>query len=294
MIKREFISMYFVLTNHIENDRTDAILEGESIYLDRIDCSFRQGISLPVEDIDTPIVFNLSQYILRGTMTDHLSINTIPGPVFSIKAKQIVDKIKVKNIEFLQLKLIDQFLEGKKKEDKTKPIEYNNFFIANVVGLIDCVDHEKSVLEYFYPPELRNPEENMIGDNDENNPFAGENPNEIDFITKLVLDETKIDPALKIFRLKDQPNLLVFHKSIVELIRKENLRGFVFVPVEEYTDVIQDEDEKVGEKIQNPQQKQISIQPKPKEETPPTIQKELTDKKKGRFDSLLNWKEQDK
>ena len=35
--------------------------------------------------------------------------------------------------------------------------------------------------------------------------------------------------------------------------------------------------------------------PKPKEEPPPPIQKEeVSDKKKGRFDSLLNWKEQDK
>lgn len=287
--------MYFILLKKVADTNKDAILKGHSLYIERLGCSFEQGLSLIAEKIRTIINFRFDEYALRGIMNDYLSVNDIPGPIFSIASKFFFDKIKIRNIEYYQLKLIDEFPEGKKRDDKRKPIEYNNYCIANVVGLVDCIDHEKSILEYFYPPELRNPEEGMIANNAENNPFAGENLNDIDFIKKLVLDETKIDPSLKIFRLKDRPNLLLFHDSIVELIRKENLRGFVFVAVEKYTDVIQNEDEKVEEKIQIPQQKQISIRPKPKEETPPTIQKEEeSDKKKGRFDSLLNWKKQDK
>jgi hypothetical protein len=258
--------MYYILTNNIENDREHAILDGRSAYLIRIDCSFRQGLPLPSDDIDVPIPFNLYEYTLRGTMTDHLSINDISGPVFSQKTKSFFERLEITNIEYYQLKLIDEFPNGDKEYIiKPKPVEYNNYFIANVVGLVDCIDHEQSILEYFYPPELKNQnEETSLNSRDENNPFAGENPNDIDFITKLVLDETKIDPALKIFRLFDKPDLLVFHESVVKAIRKEKLSGFVFVSVSEYTDVIPDDDEDKREK-EEPQQKEVLKEPAKKE-----------------------------
>ena len=118
-----------------------------------------------------------------------------------------------------------------------------------------------------------------------NNPFSDENPNDIDFITKLVLDESKIDPALKVFRLKDQPNLLVFHEDIVKAIRKEKLSGFVFVPVSEYTDAIPDDDadteEKKDEKEKSANANIISEQKPLSAESP---QQEENEKKKSRFD----------
>lgn len=279
--------MYYILTTFLENDNEDAILEGVSIYLDRIDCSFRSGLPLPSDDIDTPIIFKLYQYTLRGAMTDHLNINSIPGPVFSLNTKAQLEQKGIKNIEYYLLKLIDEFPEGKKPNnspnDKPKPIEYNNYYIANVIGLVDCVDHEKSVVEYFYPPELRNqPEESE--EEKKNNPFADENPNDIDFITKLVLDESKINPALKVFRLKDQPNLLVFHEDIVKAIRKEKLSGFVFVPASEYTDAIPDDDAdieaKKDEKEKSANANIISEQKPLSAESP---QQEENEKKKSRF-----------
>ncbi|MFT3701396.1 MAG: hypothetical protein QM802_03460 [Agriterribacter sp.] len=233
--------MYYILLSNIENDESDAILEGQSKYLDQIECSFQDGISLPVDDIDVPIIFHINKNTLRGIMTDHLNINDIPGPVLSLETKELFTELSIDNIEYYQLKLLDAFPNGN-KEPLEKPFEYNNYFIANVVGLVDCVDHEKSILEYFYPPELRNPPEDMPPmEDDENNPFAGENPNDIDFVTKLVLDESKIDPDLKIFRLYDKPSLLIFHESIVEKLRKEEATGFVFVSVEDYTEVLPDD-----------------------------------------------------
>lgn len=220
----------------------DAILHGRSIYLDRIDCYFQKGLELPTEDIDVPIVFKFHEYTIRGIMTDHLNINSIPGPIFSNDVKDFFDSEAINNIEYYQLKLLDAFPHGN-EVPLEKPFEHNDYFIANVVGLVDCVDHERSILEYFYPPELRNPPEDMPPmENDENNPFADENPNDIDFVTKLVLNESKIDPSLKIFRLYDKPSLLIFHESIVKRLREEGATGFVFVPVEEYTEVIPDDD----------------------------------------------------
>lgn len=242
--------MFYILTKKIQNDHSDAILDGESSYLNRIECSFQQGIPLPSEDIDTPILFKLYEYTLRGTMTDHLSVNSIQGPVFSLRAKTLFEKLAISNVEYYQLTLLDEFADGeenirKNDPDSKRTIEYTDYFISNVVGLVDCVDHQKSIVEYFYPPELRKQprETSTLGKNEIKDPFADENPNDIDFITKLVLDESKIDPNLKILRLSDKPDLLIFHESVVDLIRKEKLSGFVFVPVSEYTDVIKDEEE---------------------------------------------------
>jgi hypothetical protein len=275
--------MYYILTSTVENDTEDAILSGESIYLKRIECSFRDGVSLPAEDIMTPILFKIEQFALRGVMTDHLNLNDVRGPVFSRKVKELFEKAGSKNIQYFQLTLRDEFPEGVKNDElkenkKKKIVDYTDHFIANVIGLIDCVDHKNSVLDYFFPPELRDKEKE---EGDEiNNPFADENPNHIDSIIKLVFDETKIDPTLKIFRLKDQPNLLVFHESIVELIRKEKLSGFVFVPVAEYTDIIPDDDE---EETKRDELKEDSKQKSASAKTTEVKQTEApSEKKKGR------------
>src|SRR6476469_8009151 len=197
--------MYYILTSELENYKEDAILEGYSDYMERIECSFQDGLPLPVEDIETPILFQFYEFASRGTMTDHLNLKDIPGPVFSEKVKTIFVKNGFNNIQYFRLTLLDKFPLGKIEDDAKKAVEYTNYYIANIVGLVDCVSHEKSKLEYFYPPELRNQFEETTMD-ETNNPFAGENTNDIDIITKLVLDESKIDSTLKIFRLKDQPH----------------------------------------------------------------------------------------
>jgi hypothetical protein len=245
--------MYYILNGNVENDDKDAILEGIFTDIENEDYSFCTGRSLAKNHIETPIIFHISEYALRGTMTDHLSVDDINGPIFSLKTKEFFKTLAIASIEYYQLTLLDEFSESheienqkeKNKEEKHKKvIEYTNYFIANVVSLVDCVDHENSILEYFFPPESRNKtQETTIANHAANDPFANDNPNDIDFITKLVLDESKIDPALKVFRLFDQPNILIFHESLVELIQKEGLSGFVFIPVEKYTEAIPDEEE---------------------------------------------------
>jgi hypothetical protein len=271
--------MFYILVSEVENDQEDAILEGEFTDIEIEDYSFQTGTSLSKDKLELPICFIIDEFALRGKMTDHLSIDDIPGPIFSLKTKNLFAKIPITNIEYYQLNILDKFPEIKvgspKEDDEDKQVtEYTNYFITNVIGLVDCVDHDKSVLEYFYPPELRNlQDEAQDSMNETNNPFADENPNEIDFITKLVLDETKIDPTLKIFRLKDKPDLLVFDESVVNLIRKKKLSGFVFVPVSEYTDVIPDDDKK--EEVSNePEQKKTSVELKQKESSVQLEQKD--------------------
>jgi hypothetical protein len=293
-------SIYYILTNGVANEEADAVLEGYSRYLHRIDCSFAEGISLPVEDIDVPIAFDIDEFSTRGVMTDHLSVDDIPGPVFSLAVKQLFEKLGLLNIEYYQLILTDEFPEGvlvqPREEKNRKAVVYHDYYISNVVGLVDCVDHYNSLVEYYYPRyEAGNPDsQGNMNIDAPNNPFAGENPNEIDFITKLVLDESKIDPSLKIFRLKDKPDLLVFHESVVNEIRKKKLTGFVFVPVEEYTDAIPDDDDTNEQRKEEDtvEQEPVSLPRTEPQAPPPTELKPITEprqpleepaeKKKGR------------
>ena len=150
-------SEWFVLLNDVENDEDDAILEGESEYLERIDVSFSEGEILPFEDFMLPIDFYLYEYSLRGEMTDHLSLDDIDGVVLSQKAKDIFTQIGVGNVQYFPLKLIDEYsnaeevywanLRDKKADFKTET--YKGYFIANFHDLVDCIDHEKSDCEYF-------------------------------------------------------------------------------------------------------------------------------------------------
>ena len=50
---------------------------------------------MPLEDIELPILFNIDEFALRGTMTDHLSIDDIEGPVFSLKTKELFKTLAI-------------------------------------------------------------------------------------------------------------------------------------------------------------------------------------------------------
>ncbi len=278
---------YYILNGKVENENEDAILEGVFVDVENEDYLFYKGFSLEKKGISTPIVFKIEQYALRGTMTDHLSIDDINGPIFSQKVINLLKAHAVNNIEYYPLTIRDEFpevekteLQKNKKEEK-KEIEYTNYFIANVVGLVDCINHEQSIGEYYYPPELRQQLKEEKEAQAETT--TTDNPNEFDFITKLILDERKITPTMKVFRLLDRPDLLIFHDSIVEAIRKKNLSGFVFVPVTEYTDAITDEEE---ERMPAPKHETTD----PVSEQPETARKEEPKgpKRKSGFSFLID------
>src|SRR5215217_5353021 len=105
----------YILVTDAENENEDAILDGESLYLERIQCSFERGLQLPTQDIASPISFTLNEFTLRGKMTDHLSISDISGPIFSFRARSFFEKLRVENIQYFHLKLIDKFGEGRRE-----------------------------------------------------------------------------------------------------------------------------------------------------------------------------------
>ena len=171
---------------------------------------------------------------------------------FRIAVSNSFSIIKFYNVQFFPAIIKDDFSNAdevelaqlKEKDLDFKSKTYDNYHIANIVGIIDCIDHETSELEYFVPrQEIPDdiPEEmkKVLKEKQEDK--------DIDFIRKLVLDESMIPDDIKIFRLKDCPRILVFKEEIVKAIRVEGLTGFVFIPLEKYTDEIPDDDDEEEE-----------------------------------------------
>ena len=240
------MNKYYILNKEVENEVEDAMLSGENVYLFQFQEYFEEGKSLEINEIRVPLFFNAYLDNLRGRMTDNLYMEQFNCLVLSKRAKQLLSE-KLRNLQFLPMIITDNYSNNEavmmakmqSSELDHKSITYDNYHIANVVGLIDCIDHKTSSLEYFSPRQ-ETPEdlpENM------KQALQQEEDNDIDFIRKLVLDETKIPEDIKIFRLKDCPRILVFKEEIVKAIREAKLTGFVFIPINKYTDQIPDDDD---------------------------------------------------
>lgn len=260
--------MYYILSDEIIDSNQSAILEGEYEDIETEDFPFNIGKSIIKPGFELPIVFHLYINITRGKMTDNLSVDSIEGLVVSNKTRDLLVKEKYGNIQFYPIQIIDEYsnleevqmAEFKNEKQDYISKTYDNYFIANVIGLIDGIDHEASDLEYFIPRQ-EIPEdmpENMKAVLQEQ-----EEDNDIDFIRKLVLDESKVPEDIHIFRLKDCPRILVFKEHVVEAIREAKLTGFVFTPLSEYTDEIPDDDDDDENEVT-------------KEENPKTAEQEQT------------------
>ncbi|MCF6323059.1 MAG: hypothetical protein L3J89_01835 [Gammaproteobacteria bacterium] len=189
--------MYWILSNEFVNEDNDADLSGD-VNLDLGgEISFDDGI--PVTASIPKIILTLNSDSHMGEMTDHLSIDEVCGLVFSARLCELLHKVMVDNIQYFDFDIISP------KDSKI----YTNYKIANVVGLVDCVDKDKSDLTFY-------------------------DSGTIEFIDKLVLDETKIPLELKIFRLLNRTTLPVVHQSVKDAILNAGITGCLFYKPEEY------------------------------------------------------------
>lgn len=187
--------MYWVLSNEFVDEDNDAELTGNINLSD--DISFDDGV---VVDAFVPkIILTLNNDSRMGNMTDHLSIDEACGLVFSKRLRDLLQNIAVDNIQYFDFDIVDP---------KTNDV-YTDYKIANVVGLVDCVDKSESDLKYF-------------------------NSGNIKRIRKLVLDESKIPPELNVFRLSNRSTLTIVRQSVKDAVVNAGITGCVFYKVEEY------------------------------------------------------------
>ena len=81
-----------------------------------------------------------------------------------------------------------------------------NFYLLNVLSVVDCVDKENSQIEYL-------------------------NDGEIDFIVDLHINYDLIPDCIDIFRVKNSIGSVIISNKIVDLIRGKGLTGVALIPI---------------------------------------------------------------
>ena len=121
--------------------------------------------------------------------------------VISQRIRSLIEAENLKNNEFLPLKIINH-------KDRIAPETY---FILNQVGLQDCINVEQG--EY---------RQNRI------------NPEYFSVVKRLVIDEHRIEPEVRIFRMKKYPNIPVIHRSLMLKLVEAGITGAQFIEIEKY------------------------------------------------------------
>lgn len=210
---------HWILRKEIANVETDAILEGELFGSDEslpfeIGESYtpsknsanapkvsrfqfrKKGAKPPSPSLSLRFVTDDDSQ--PGIMTDHLLIFEIPGLILSENFRQFLQEQGVTNIQYFDLTI---------EETQTKQT-YKNYKVANLLDVVNCIDTEKSELIY--------------------------DDGEIDEIDKLVLDESRIPPDKKLFRVDGYRDMILVRDDLRKAIEAQGLTGCVFMPPEEF------------------------------------------------------------
>jgi hypothetical protein len=121
--------------------------------------------------------------------------------VVSEKVKNLLETEKLQNNEFLAVNIINH------KDRLVK----ERYFILNQIGLQDCIDLERS--EY---------KENRI------------NPEYFSIVKRLVIDERRIDPDVRLFRMKKYPKIPIVYRSLAQKLIDAGITGAKFGEVDQY------------------------------------------------------------
>ena len=189
--------MYWILSNELVDEYNDSDLTGEVNLELGDEICFDEGNV--IERTLPKITLTLNEDSQIGKMTDHLSITELYGLVFSSRLRELMHNHKIDNIQYFDLEI---------KNPKTNDI-YSDYKIANIVGLIDCVDKNKSDVSYFSNGNIKR-------------------------IRKLVLNERRIPKSAKIFRLSNDVTLPIVHESVKKAFEVAGISGCLFYKVEDY------------------------------------------------------------
>jgi len=155
--------------------------------------SFDDGA--PIKRLVPKIAINLGKND-QDRLTDELVAQGTSARVLSEEIISVLHSCGVDNIEYYDFKVIN---------DVTNE-EYDKWKLGNIVGVVGCIDFDKSDFEY------------------------DEDDGEIEFINKLVLNEEKaLECDLKIFRLEGFLPLVIIHDEVKSALEERNFTGHKFM-----------------------------------------------------------------
>ncbi|MBU8900275.1 hypothetical protein KRR26_32175 [Corallococcus sp. M34] len=130
--------------------------------------------------------------------------NTVGVLLVSSRVKQVLDALKVENVEFLPLTMCDH---------QWNPIA-EGYGILNVLGAQDAIDMEKSKYRMS----------NLV-------------KTDIARMKSLVLTENQIDPKADIFRAKHMMELILVSGRVLEALEKAGVTGLKALPANGYNEM---------------------------------------------------------
>jgi hypothetical protein len=133
-------------------------------------------------------------------LTDSIP-NTLHLLIVSEKLKRVLEEKSGAEIEFLPVRIRNQ--RGRMVQEP--------YFIANIVGTLECVDRERSK---FWCSEIR--------------------PDQVFHFYRLSLDSPKIPSDAKLFRLKEQTDLVIVREDLGKDILRAGCDGMIFQEMDEY------------------------------------------------------------
>jgi hypothetical protein len=180
--------------------RDSAILSTHPPELDDIAFQFRDGH--PMRDVmPAHAAYPMSsRWSDRRALYDFQS-NTLQLLIVSKRCREVLESGHHDNIEFLPIVVLDH--RGK--------VASNDYFIAHLLGSVDCMDRERSSFEP--------------------NPL---NPDIFGVCDRLVLQDDKIPDDVELFRLSNGPTTYIARQSLKERLEKAGIQGVSFIPESQY------------------------------------------------------------
>ena len=136
----------------------------------------------------------------KGLGTPDFIHNTLHLPMVSKKLRALLETEADAEIEYLQFSLLNH---------KGRPVE-QEFYIANIIGTQDCVDRVKT--------EARE---------------SALKPGKYSGLFKLLLDQSRIDPKSKLFRISAKPTVLIIRSDLRAVLEHNGITGMRFIAMGE-------------------------------------------------------------
>jgi hypothetical protein len=136
-------------------------------------------------------------------LTDNL-VNTDRLIVASPRLKAFLESQALSNVEFLPVTILDH--KGRAAS--------RDYCIVHPIDLVDCVDVQQSDLEW-----------SII------------DPSSIDTVTRLVIDETRLDPRVALFRPKPFYDVVLARRPLAEAIDAQGFSGIRWIELSSYPEL---------------------------------------------------------
>jgi hypothetical protein len=137
----------------------------------------------------------------HDTMLIDNLINSDMLVVVSQQVKEFLEKRALKKVEYLPVAIFDH----------KQKIASRDYFLIHPIDPVDCIDLDKSEVEWGIIDE-----------------------ESIDEVNHLVIDETRIDPEREMFRLKHFCDIVLVRWELAEAIDAQGFTGIRWIDINDY------------------------------------------------------------